>query len=112
MLLMALAPSISRLLSTDATSSSGWSAMCTMAGLKWVKAATPVDDVTPEAPSPAMADCAYCLLLASLPLVLLALCLWFPRPAPGHERWRWETPRLRVAANLRGIGGQGPPIAL
>lgn len=113
MLLMALAPAVSRWLASDAGGSSGWSALCTMAGLKWVKVPPSADDPAPASPSLAGGmDCAYCVLLASLPLALLALSLWFPWLAARRGPLPWRVPRLRIVVNRRGIGSRGPPLAL
>ncbi|MEL1264853.1 DUF2946 family protein [Pseudoxanthomonas putridarboris] len=111
---MAFAPSISRVLASGTTQVlAGWNELCTTAGLAWVDtgAQSPAKKLPVPDGMPAGDDCAYCPLAASLPLVLLVFCILFPRMGTGDVA-RIATPRLRAAANLRGLGGQGPPILL
>lgn len=112
-LLMALAPTVSRLLAND-RGTDGWAALCTTMGLTWARAA---DASIAGKPSPTGSDramggdCGYCQLLHSLPLVLLFLGLLVPRLAAGRVAFH-EAPSLRARPNRRGLGGQGPPIFL
>jgi hypothetical protein len=111
-LLVALAPSVSRVLASGATQVlAGWNELCTTQGLKWVDtaASSPIKKSPQPGGMPMDGDCAYCPLAASLPLVLLFLCLMFPRIAAGSGLSVAE-PRRRATNNLRGLGGQGPPI--
>lgn len=114
-LLLALSPSLSRVLSGASSQVlAGWSELCTSTGLKWMSIETG-DFSGAAAPQPAMpagaGHCDYCPLAASLTLLVLFLAFLLPfrsdGPAPA-----WSAPRLRKPANLRGLGGQGPPILL
>ncbi|WP_162407531.1 DUF2946 family protein [Pseudoxanthomonas jiangsuensis] len=114
-LLLALAPSASRMLAAGSTQVlAGWSELCTTMGLQLLPSESRTLSGTPApAPMPGNGEyCDYCPLAASLPLLLLALALALPhwrcdlRPCPP------ASPRLRVAANLRGLGSRGPPLPL
>lgn len=112
-LLMAFAPSISRVLAgSGAQGLAGWSELCTTQGLKWVDTAAQSAAAKSKLPdAPAMGgDCAYCPLAASLP-VWLPLILEFPHPMAGEVIPLAPPPRF-ATANLRGLGGRGPPILL
>jgi len=112
-LLVAFAPSVTRWVAgAGAEVLAGWTELCTTDGMKWVD--TRVDSPTKESPSPGMpmgADCAYCTLAASLPVLLLCIALLFPRlPAYAIAA---AVARPRVGRlRLRGLGGQGPPLPL
>jgi hypothetical protein len=114
MLLVAFAPSISRILASGTTEVlDGWSQLCTSMGLKTL----PSDDGGPagapvsKLPGGTGVDCAYCPLAASLPMLLLALVFVLPVLA-RHVPLPHLAPRLRVVHNLRGLGSRGPPILL
>jgi hypothetical protein len=108
MLLLALAPSISRALASPAASADGWTAICSMQGLKWVKASAG----EPAAPGHAhdAGDCAYCPLLRGLdsaaPTLSMpaapALAVRTPDAAPAVSASRWFYPS--------GLGSRGPPL--
>jgi hypothetical protein len=114
-LLMAFAPSVTRWVAGAGPQvMTGWSELCTTDGIKWVdtRVESPVEKKAPApAGMPMGADCAYCVLAAALPLLLLSMALLFPRlhgsviarvvPLPTARRLR-----------LRGLGGQGPPLPL
>lgn len=118
-LLMALAPSVTRWVASAGTQVlAGWTELCTTDGVKWIdtRAESPVGSSPFEkAPTPAGvpmgADCAYCVLSAVLPLLLLGIVLLFPRLADGFIGSAVTLPRTR-RLSLRGLGGQGPPILL
>ncbi len=113
-LLMALAPSVSRLLASIDGAQDGWAALCTSMGLTWSDAGGTSPTGKPSLPGGDKAmgdDCGYCQLLHSLPLVLLFLGLLVPRLVPGNLAFL-DTPRLRTRVNGRGLGGQGPPLVL
>lgn len=117
-LLMAFAPSVSRVLAGAGTQVlAGWAELCTAQGLKWVDTATPSTAEKSPLPAPTPApmpmgdDCAYCPLAASLPPLLPLFFVPHPRPAAGGIPPADPAPR-RMAANLRGLGGQGPPVLL
>lgn len=114
-LLLAFAPSVSRVLASVSTPSlGGWMEMCTTAGLKWVDTSEQSlvkKSPLPDGGMPIGADCAYCLLAASLPIILLFLNLVFPRLRAGKIALPYA-PRRRMVVNRRGLGGQGPPILL
>lgn len=112
MLLVAVAPTVSRVLAATASKTGPvLMEMCTMAGLKLIDVSpfpggTDDEPATPAAPmGPA---CDYCVLATPLPIVLLllfALLPWAPR--------RLVFPAMSVAPrfrrNMRGLGGQAPP---
>jgi hypothetical protein len=60
---------------------------------------------------PMGADCAYCMLAAALPLLLLCIALLFPRLSGDVIANVVTLPRTR-RLRLRGLGGQGPPVLL
>ena len=113
-LLMALAPSVTRWVTSAGTQVlAGWTELCTTDGIKWVdtRADSSVEKAPPPAGMPMGADCAYCVLAALLPLLLLCIALTFPRlmgDAIAHVVMRPRARRTR----LRGLGGQGPPILI
>lgn len=116
-LLMAFAPSVTRWVgSTGSQVLAGWTELCTTDGIQWVDTRTQSPAAKPSAdtsPSPAGmsmgADCAYCMLAAALPLLLLCLALLFPR-LPGDIVASALTLPSARRLRLRGLGGQGPPI--
>ena len=112
-LLLALAPSANRVLSGASPQLlASWAELCTSTGLKWMSIETGAFSDAPIPSMPAGDDhCDYCPLAASLsPLILfLAFLLPFRANVPVLA---WSVPRLRKPANLRGLGGQGPPILL
>ena len=114
MLLVAFAPSISRLLASGTTEVlDGWSQLCTSMGLKTLPSGDggPAGAPMSKMPGGAGDDCAYCPLAASLPMLLLALV--FVLPVLGRDvPLPHLAPRLRVVHNLRGLGSRGPPILL
>ena len=114
-LLMAFAPSVTRWVASAGTQvMAGWTELCTTDGIKWVdtRAVSPVGKESPApAGMPMGADCAYCVLAASLPLLLLCIALLFPRVAGGVIARAVPLPPAR-RLRLRGLGGQGPPPLL
>jgi hypothetical protein len=113
-LLMAFAPTISRVLAGGATQVlGGWTELCTTQGLKWVDTGAQSDaEKSPApAPTPMGSDCAYCPLAASLSLVLLFFFLVYP-PLTGGRSAPLHRPPPRAIVNLRGLGSQGPPVLL
>ncbi len=116
-LLMAFAPSVTRWVASAGTQVlAGWSELCTTAGIKWVdtraeSATSPLGKAPSPADMPMDADCAYCVLAAALPLLLLCIALLFPRLS-GDVLVRVPAPPRRPRLRLRGLGGQGPPVLL
>jgi hypothetical protein len=113
-LLMALAPTVSRVVAAGATQVlAGWTELCTAQGLKWVDTAAPSDPEKSPAPAPILlsSDCAYCPLAASLSLGLLFFFLVFPPLTGGRSALLYRTPP-RTLVSLRGLGSQGPPVLL
>lgn len=109
-LLLALAPSVSRALSAGSTQVlAGWSELCTTMGLQLAPAPARALAGDPL-PAPGVGDlCDYCPLVASLAMPL-------PPPAMLSAAWSRHrhlalppAPRLRVLANPRGLGSRGPP---
>lgn len=110
-LLLALAPAVSRVLGAGASGAmAGWIELCTPGGLKWVDATGPGGDVPAPMPAAAGGDCAYCLLAGALPWVPLALALLLPWLSRPWIRPCWSEPFLRASIRPRGLGGQGPPL--
>ena len=114
-LLLALAPSVSRALSAGSTQVlAGWSELCTTMGLQLLPSESRTLSGKPApAPMPGNGEyCDYCPLAASLPLLLLALALFLPHWRRDLRPCLPAPPRLRLAANLRGLGSRGPPLPL
>lgn len=111
MLLLALAPALSRVLgSGDPQRLDGWSQLCTSLGLQWRSSAgSSTDHGLPGQPGSVHdGDCDYCPLAGSLPLPLRAAGLW---PAPALPP---SPPALAQASIARqacptGLGSRGPP---
>jgi Protein of unknown function (DUF2946). len=113
-LLMAFAPSVTRwVASAGMQVLAGWTELCTSDGIKWVdtRAESPVEKSPAPAGMPMGADCAYCVLAAVLPLLLLCIALLFPRLAGDVIADVVVRPRAG-RTRLRGLGGQGPPLLL
>lgn len=112
-LLMTFSPSVTRwVASAGSQVLAGWSELCTTDGIKWVdtRAESPLENARP-AGMPMDADCAYCVLAAALPLLLLCIALLFPRLS-GNILAHVAAPPRRQRPRLRGLGGQGPPVLL
>lgn len=114
-LLMALAPSVGRMLAGAGTRVlEGWTELCTTDGLKWVDTGkqSPLGKPSPGTGHASMGeDCAYCRLVDLLPLLVLFVLAALPR-APASRFALPAAPRLRVPQNLRGLGSRGPPLPL
>lgn len=110
-LLLALAPSVSRVLSGGTPQVlAGWSQLCTSMGLKSLP--SEARSLPGQPALPAGGDyCDYCPLAASLPLLALFLAFVLPALNRGIAAVP-AAPRLRLPGNFRGLGGQGPPLAL
>jgi len=113
-LLMVLAPSVTRWTASAGTQvMAGWTELCTTDGITWVD--TRVESPVEKSPSPSGmpmgTDCAYCVLAAVLPLLLLCVALLFPRLPASIVARTVLFPRAR-RLRLRGLGGQGPPVLL
>ncbi len=112
LLLLAFAPSISRVLASGTGEVlAGWSQLCTSMGLKTVRsgdsgslAGAPASQL----PAGSGQYCDYCPLAAALPMVLLALVFLLPLPHRQHPL-AYLAPRLRVVHNLRGSGQPRAP---
>ena len=106
-LLLALMPSVARLLSqrVDTGAHAGWVELCTMTGLKLVK----LDPATPDSGKAEHGgDCDYCPLLHSLaaPGALPKLMLAAQKPQRSPEL---RTPQQRPDMPAIGLGSRGPP---
>jgi hypothetical protein len=108
MLLLALAPSVSRLLAAQPSSPEGWTQLCSLQGLKWAKLPQgPAGDT--KMPGHGSGDCAYCPLARGLDSAVAVVALPFvpqafaPVVAPsvriGPSRWIYPS----------GLGSRGPP---
>ena len=106
-LLLALMPSVARLLASQAGAGAqaGWVELCTMAGLKLVK----LDPAAPAAPAHG-GDCDYCPLLASLtpPAAQPPLLLAAPAPMPAPAA---RAGQRHPTAAVAGLGSRGPPLS-
>jgi len=114
LLLVVFAPSVSRTLAAGTSQLlAGWSQLCTSTGLQLLpsEGSSPLGKSTMPMGMPAGADCAYCPLAASLPLLLLCLAFALVVHAPWTPHSR-PSPRLRQAARVCGLGSRGPPILL
>lgn len=123
MLLMALAPTISRTLAgADDGSGAMLRAlqMCTTSGLQ-TRLIAPLlgddavgfggDDHPAPHPHESGDACGYCSLVTPLPLLLLLICgLLALQPVAPLFRRRTHAPLM--LRNLRGLGAQGPPLPL
>ena len=114
-LLVALAPTVSRLLESGAPRlPDAMAAMCTSSGLSWLSQHESAD-AGQKAPAPAgtMPDeyCGYCTLLASVAPVLLAVVLLLPM-LPSLRLPEGHAPPSHGIVVLRGLGARGPPILL
>ncbi len=111
-LLMVLMPSASRVFATNtAQAFDGRMQMCTVDGLQWVDA----EQVSPVGESPSERkknasddDCAYCSLVESPPSDVPQACALLS-PIAAQTLAFPHSPRLRPAANWRGLGSRGPP---
>lgn len=120
-LLVAFAPAVSRMLvGHGALPAPQLTELCTSAGLQLADVAkafsnhaTHGREAPPAAPHHGEDGnvCDYCTLAASLSLPLPALHAIAP-PPPAAGEPLLPAPRLKAIANLRGLGGQGPPILL
>ena len=109
-LLLALMPSVARLLASrvDAGAHAGWVELCTMTGLKLVKL-DPAAPANPDSGAPAHgSDCDYCPLLNVLATPsappAMALAALPPVAAPSMR-----TPQRRPIVSAVGLGSRGPP---
>lgn len=113
-LLMVIAPTVSRVLTaTGAAHVPVLMTLCTSRGLELVDVAPYIATAPPAATTHDASDaaCGYCLLVTPLPLLLLAmlgLCI-VRAAAPLSRLATLVLPRPR---NHRGLGSQGPPLAL
>jgi hypothetical protein len=113
-LLMATAPTVSRVLASVAGQAGAVLVeMCTAAGLKTIDVSGLLDtrDQVPASGDATDDMCGYCALAPPLALVLLLLCVLAP-PRPMRVPLPHRPPLFRPVRNRRGLGSQAPPIAL
>ena len=111
MLLLALVPTVSRMLASVGLATGGsWAELCTVTGLKWVQ--LPDGDTAPS-PSAQIGggDCAYCPLLNAVAVFALLLALLLPT-APRELLERFALARRSTSRHPCGLGSRGPPLAL
>ena len=115
-LLVAVMPSVNRWLNAESGSASATLslAMCTSDGMSWVKQAS-LQLTDAQAPQPGETllseHCGYCVLLASLLPLMLALALvFFVQRRVVFSRYRLLIARPPVW--LRGLRARGPPCFL
>lgn len=114
MLLMSIAPVVSRLLAANGSAHEPvLMEICTSSGLKLIDVSPFIGTEAPEMSAHGAIDtaCGYCLLATPLPLLLLALLILTYREAE-KPRFRGYDPFLGSHRNRRGIGSRGPPLAL
>ena len=123
MLLLALMPTVHRLLAERAAPASpgagaGWVELCTATGMKLVKLGAGVADPAADADlAPAgnhasdasLGDCAYCPLLQATLAVALALLL-VARLRHQSEALPWRRAWHANAPYPCGLGSRGPPL--
>lgn len=111
MLLLACVPTFGRL-ATAVSDDSGWSAVCTMSGLKYVDLSSTDTGPAPHKPGGMNADdCAYCPLLTAIAVFALWLALGLPRLPATLRPLRSLAPD-RNHFHPCGLGSRGPPLAL
>ncbi len=112
-LLTVAAPTVSRVLAaTVAKTAPVLMEMCTVAGLKVIDVSPYVGGGEAAPPMAAMGDaCGYCVLATPPLLALVLLCLLALRPPQAPLRGLYRA-RQRSVRNARGLGSQGPPLAL
>jgi len=113
-LLMAAMPTVGRVLAAaDAGARPILMELCTHAGIQLVDVSAFVGDPAPPAggASAMDPDCAYCVLATPL-LAVLAVLLVLLRYPPRSPAARRSLPSPQGWRNLRGLGSQGPPVAL
>jgi len=105
MLLLALAPSVSRLLAAPGAAADGWAAVCSLQGLKWVK--LPSGQPAPHGHD--SGDCAYCPLSSGADDAVATLALPAAPDASRHisEASPPDPPSRSVYPS--GLGSRGPP---
>jgi hypothetical protein len=120
MLLLALMPTVHRLLAERATPAGagmGWVELCTATGLKLVKLGIPETaaadmDLAPagnHAGDASLGDCAYCPLLQATLAVALALLL-VARLRHRDAAVPWRSAWHAIAPYPCGLGSRGPPL--
>ena len=112
-LLMALAPAMSRWVAGNSTQLlPGLVELCTVDGLKLVDVSAFADDAAKQPAqghSGMAADCAYCPLLAGTALLLLMLAVLFPQALANLLPAALPRPS-RPSSLFPGLGSRGPPL--
>lgn len=122
MLLIALAPTVSRALQEGGGAPAGpvmqALQMCTSSGLQvravspWTLGASQSDGGAPAAHAHGGGDaCGYCSIVVPLPLLVLLLC-GLLLPLPRAPAFRSRVVRARFLRNARSLGAQAPPLVL
>ena len=110
-LLLLLAPTTGRLLSSPAQSNGVWAQLCTMSGLQLVKLPPGAVDPDPSRPAGSSMDCEYCPLLLAATALVLSLLLVLRQPSERLVPAQ-RTPPRHDRGHPCGLGSRGPPIAL
>jgi hypothetical protein len=110
-LLLALAPTVNRLLDSGFPGAGGlWEQMCTAHGLKLVQ--LPLDRADAgqsQSQGDTGGDCAYCPLLNALTALALCVLLFFPQTI-GRFLNSPIRAQLRSRICPGGLGARGPPL--
>jgi hypothetical protein len=108
--LLALAPTVSRLLAAGATGGV-WTQMCTLTGLTWVKLHSGEGAGVPDPGNDSGHDCAYCPLAHAV-AVGAAPVFTAVVPAPYLSKPLFHSPWRPMSARPGGLGSRGPPGVL
>jgi hypothetical protein len=107
MLLLALAPTVNRLLLTSASAGS-WVELCTRSGLAWVKLPNGEGTPVPASVDGMSHDCDYCPLINAMTALVLTVFALFPR-ARALAVTALRSQSRTTPARPGGLGSRGPP---
>ena len=107
MLLLALAPTVNRLLLSSASAGS-WVEMCTRSGLAWVKLSASEGAGVPASVG-SNHDCDYCPLINAMTALILTVFALLPR-ARALALTSLRSQLRTTPARPGGLGSRGPPV--